>query len=136
MKQTVSFCNSVFKTIVHFNKSDPETVINQYQCILEGLFVYFFPEPSDKLLAYSQADIICFLELTSIQTSQRSDERVPVIVHTEVLSWASLFQNCITVSKMKIYLNRILRVGWNMSVKKAKPLNFYKSEVRKSMCLQ
>lgn len=130
----MAFCNDVLQDIACFkpDSSSAETVVKQCRHILEGLFAYFFPKIDDQSQTYCKVDAICFLELTSIQTLQRSDGD-PVNLCTEVLSWASVFQNCIGVSKMKLYLNRILNVGWNLSDQKAKPLNFYKSEVHQYM---
>ena len=89
-----------------------------YQKITEGLYMHFFP---DYALMYSKRDIEFFLTFTNEQDTLRklierlcSDDRP---------------QDPLNLSKLKIFLDRILCKGWSKSGAVANPLDFYKLEV-------
>ena len=83
-------------------------LISTPQKITEALYMHFFP---DSALMYSKRDIEYFLTFTNEQSSDVQP------------------QNPLNLSKLKIFLDRILCKGWSKSGAVANPLDFYKLEV-------
>jgi len=97
-----------------FNKSDEDRL---YQHITDGLFKQFFPEAGNSV--YSEEDVKFFVNSVNEEIS-----------HTQELSTDDKDHGCINLSKLKFHLSKILCRGWSTNEATAKPLNFYKLEVR------
>ena len=91
-----------------------------FQHVTEGLFAHFFHDNSTAV--YSKEDIKFFLSYVKEQNEWKEN----IMQHSE---------NLISMSKLKLYLDRILRKGWGKSTINAEPLNFYKSEVSNNYVL-
>ena len=88
--------------------------------ILEGLISHFFPE-TDSL--YSKDDVEYFISFANKQTSWKHS--VQTVPGPDDL----VLDSCMSLSKFKFHLDKILSKGWSKNGKPSKPLNIYKSEV-------
>ena len=93
-----------------------------YQHIMEGLFIHFFPDTDDSKVVYSKEDIKFFLTFANEQHKWED--------HAETFHQDNKSDNLISLSKFKFHLDRILCKGWSKSGTSAKPLTFYKLEVK------
>ena len=93
-----------------------------YQHIIQGLFAHFFPDNGDSKTVYSKEDIKFFLTFANEQDKQKA--------HNQILSQEDQSTNSISLSKFKFHLERILCKGWSKSEIVARPLTFYKLEVK------
>ena len=96
-----------------------------YHCIIEGLFVQFFPESvkANAKEPYNKEDVVFFMKF--------ANDEVPLI--QELPSQPNTMQgqtyDSINLSQFKSFLDRILSRGWTKDRKMLKPLNLYKFEV-------
>jgi len=95
-----------------------ETSENQlYQHITDGLFSQFFPEGGNSV--YFEEDVKFFVNYVNKEASL-----------TQEFSSDDKNRGCISLSKLKFHLNKILCKGWaNNEAPTAKPLNVFKLEV-------
>ena len=98
------------------------TMSQLYQHIMEGLFAHFFPDTGNSKAVYSKEDIKFFLTFANEQDKQKA--------YSQLLSQDDQSANSISLSKFKFHLDRILCKGWSKSEIVAKPLTFYKLEVK------
>jgi len=100
-----------------------EVVKNQsHHHILEGLISHFFPE-TDK--SYCKEDVEYFISFANKQTAWKYSVQTKQAAGPD----GSAMDNCISLSKFKFHLDKILCKGWSKNGKASKPLNVYKSEV-------
>lgn len=95
-----------------------------YHCIIDSLFVQFFPESVEAKTeeTFSKVDVGFFMKF--------ANDKVPLIQEppTQSRKLDDRTNDCITLSKLKSYLDRILSRGWS-DRRTLKPLNLYKYEV-------
>ena len=89
--------------------------------VLDGLISHFFPE-NDSL--YCKEDVEYFVSFANKQTSWKC-----FLKERATKSDDFMLGNCISLSRFKFHLNKILCKGWNKNGKSFKPLNVYKQEV-------
>ena len=95
-----------------------------YHHIIESLFMQFFPESVETKTEepFSKIDVSFFMKF--------ANDKVPLVQEplTQSRKLDDKTNDCITLSKFKSYLDRILSRGWSDG-RTLKPLNLYKYEV-------
>ena len=105
-----------FQLVIESSQFDETTEDRLYQHITDGLFSQFFPESSNSV--YCKEDVNFFINYVNEEASL-----------TRELSSDDEGHGCISLSKLKFHLSKILCRGWSSNEATAKPLNFYKLEV-------
>ena len=119
---------SSFHIMLHSPQFTKVVSVSQlYQHIMEGLFSHFFPDTGDSKAVYSKKDIEFFLTFANEQDKQKA--------HNQTLCQDDQSANSISLSKFKFHLDRILCKGWSKSEVVAKPLTFYKLEVKSDIVI-
>ena len=119
---------SSFHIMLHSPQFTKVVSVSQlYQHIMEGLFSHFFPDTGDSKAVYSKEDIEFFLTFANEQDKQKT--------HNQTLCQDDQSANSISLSKFKFHLDRILCKGWSKSEVVAKPLTFYKLEVKSDIVI-
>ena len=112
-------CFSVMMQSPQFEEVKKE---QSYYHILEGLISHFFPE-TDSL--YCKEDVEYFISFANKQTTWKHSVQTGHVAESN----DSVLDNCISLSKFKFHLDKILCKGWSKNGKASKPLNLYKLEV-------
>ena len=96
--------------------------------ITDGLFAQFFPEIDDSSsihesegFSYCKADVEFFVKF--------ANDKMPPVEDISPENIKEKTHNCISLSKFKFHLDKILCRGWSTGEEFAKPLNLYKTEV-------
>ena len=97
-----------------------------YHCITDGLYMQFFPESMKENTEeepYNQEDVVFFMKF--------ANGEVPLVqdIPTQLKKTDDNYYDCISLSKFKSYLDKILSRGWSKDRRTLKPLNLYKYEV-------
>jgi len=94
----------------------------------DGLFAQFFPEIDDSSslsgsdgFSYCKEDVEFFVKFANCKMPPVEKNNLKEKTH-----------NCISLSKFKFHLDKILCRGWSTDKDFSKPLNLYKTEV--SLC--
>lgn len=105
-----------FQLLMESSQLDETTEDQLYQHITDGLLSQFFQESNNAV--YSEEDVKYFINHVNKN-----------IFLSRKLSSDEKDCNCISLSKLKFHLNKVLCKGWSDNEATAKPLNFYKLEV-------
>jgi len=90
--------------------------------ILEGLISHFFPDIDSS---YCKEDIEYFVSFANKQVTWKHSFQKQHVTESSDL----LLGKCISLSKLKFHLDKILCKGSSKSGKVSKPINLYKLEV-------
>ena len=97
--------------------------------IIDGLFIQFFPECDDSSsihgcegFSYCKTDVEFFVKF--------ANEKMPPVEEVSPENLKEKTHNCISLSKFKFHLDKILCRGWSKGDDFSKPSNLYKTEVR------
>jgi len=101
----------------------------QLQLIVnDGLFTQFFPEIDDSSslsgsngFSYCKEDVEFFVKFANC--------KMPPVENISPENIKENTHNCISLSKFKFHLDKILHRGWSTDKDFSKPLNLYKTEV-------
>ena len=96
--------------------------------ILEGLISHFFPEIGSSTSLYCKEDIEYFVSFANKQKKWKHSVQKDHVAESSDLQ----LDSCISLSKFKFHLDKILCKGWSKNGKASKPINLYKLEVRNS----